>query len=341
MAQNQFLLYLSSGNTDRIDEIVYGRDARRVRGQARQDLKVRARREVGKNPYAWLQRVPERYREKARLILKLARNPQTFRVGGWTRNVGWKVRRSLQQMETDSPGALAFLYVYRFPHKHCGNSNAGGPRDWAAYRRWIAAVARGIGNHHVAVFLEPDGVGTTACLTRRAVRARWHLYRFGIGRLARDPNATIYLDGGHSHWYKPGQKARMLRRAGVMDPRVRGFFLNSTGYNPNREEVAYGNRVSRLLGGKHFVVSTAVNGNGPYRVRRKRYAAEQTCNPPGRALGSEPTVHTASPFADAYVWIGDPGRSGGCRHRGQPRPAPPNEWWEWYALQLAKRAHWQ
>ena len=346
-AQGQFVSYLTRGHPDAVDALVYGRSVLALPERERDVLRRDARVAIGRDPYAWLRRVPAARREDARLLLKIARNPQTFRVGRWrgaAHNPFPKLDRYLDEVDRVSPGAQAFLYVYGFQHHpvlgRCDHW-AGGPRFWAAYRPWIRRVAAAIGDRRVAVFLEPDGLGTTPCMAARARAVRYGLFRYAIMTLGRDRNATIYLDAGHSGWLKAGVKARLLRRAGGMNPRVRGFFLNSTGYNRTSAEIRHGNRVARLLHGKHFVVSTAVNGNGPYRVRRRRYANEQRCNPPGRALGPEPSVQTGSAFTDAFLWIGQPGRSGGCRHHGQPKPPPPNHWWEWYALQLAKNAHWE
>lgn len=60
------------------------------------------------------------------------------------------------------------------------------------------------------------------------------------------------------------------------------------------------------------MVSTAVNGQGPLRPRnRVRDGNEVLCNPPGRGLGPRPTTKTTSKLADGFLWIGNPGLSGG------------------------------
>ena len=285
-----------------------------------------------------------------RLMMKIARNPQTKRFGSWTEAPRYEVSAYLRRMELADPGAMTFLYAYRFPHEGCAAKrrswrgkyrrgyDAGGLHGAHAYREWIRAFAEGIGRHRVAVWLEPDGIGTLECLTRRGRRIRYGLYRYAISQLAKQPNTAIYLDGSASDWLEARDAAARLRRAGVMHPRVRGFFLNATHYDWTAKNVRYGDRIVRMLGGgKRYVVSTAVNGRGPYRLRRpKRYYNEQRCNPPGRALGPEPTVRTASRFADGYIWIGDPGRSGGTCHGGPPG----GTWWPEYALGLAARAGW-
>jgi endoglucanase len=305
------------------------------------------------DPYSLLQHVRPEDREKAQLMLKIARNPQTARYGHWTKRPGQEVRLYLRRLRRTDPGSYAFFYVYRLRHDGCarardwsGRYNRGwtaeGGREGRRYRRWIRAFARALGQQPAAVFLEPDGLGAMDCVPRRFRGTRYGLLRYAIRQISRDRNAAIYLDAGASDWEPAGAMAYRLRRAGV--GRVRGFFLNSTHYDWTQNNVRYGDRLSALLGGKHYVVSTAVNGRGPYRpTRRRRYFNEFRCNPPGRALGEEPTVRTASVWADAYLWIGDPGRSGSskCPHPGMPRAPRAGAWWEWYALELARDASWQ
>jgi endoglucanase len=357
MSQRQYLQYVTNGHLDRLDSVVHGPEVELIRGDARNAAK-RAMWPILQrtDPYSYLPRVAPANQDNARLMLKLARNPQTKRFGEYTTHPRRDVGEYLDRIEDAAPGAMAFLYLYRFPHRfrdelhhrggHCGSFDQDGPRFDAKYRAWIDGVAGGIRDRRATVFLEPDGLMTMKCLTARAKRSRYALFNYGISKLGSLPNTTVYMDAGHHGWFGKKAsiktKARMLRKAGVL--KARGFFLNSTGYNWTRDEVAHGNKLVKLLGGKpRFVVSTAVNGNGPYVLHRKlRYPEEQRCNPPGRALGAEPTVTTDSPFADAYLWIGDPGRSGAvCPHAGQPRAPQGGTWWEWYALDLARNAKWQ
>jgi endoglucanase len=334
MAQTQFLRYVTNGSRRRFDALW--------------PLMSRT------NPYTLLPRIPARNRDKARLVLKIARNPQTNRFGRWTRHPRHEVRSYLRRVRRVDPGAYPFFYVYRLPHDGCAAPsrswrrggdrgwNAGGRREARRYRRWIRAFARGLGQRPVAIFLEPDGLAVMECVPKRLRPRRYALMRYAIRKLRRNRNAAIYLDAGASDFggLSARKMARRLKLAGV--GRARGFFLNSTHYDWTRNNLRFGNRISRFLRGKHFVISTAVNGRGPYRLGRpKRYHNELRCNPPGRALGEEPTVRTGSIWADAYLWIGDPGRSGGkCPHPGFP-PAPPGgRWWEWYALHLARNASW-
>jgi endoglucanase len=89
----------------------------------------------------------------------------------------------------------------------------------------------------------------------------------------------------------------------------------------------YGDQLSGLIGGKHYIVDTSRNGLGPT-------ADGEWCNPSGRALGDRPTAATGDVLADAYFWIKRPGESDGTCNGGPAAGA----WWADYALGLAKRA---
>ena len=105
---------------------------------------------------------------------------------------------------------------------------------------------------------------------------------------------------------------------------------------PRLSAVRHPTKISQLVGGKHFVVSTAATGKGPLVPHSRVHDGNEVlCNPPGRGLGARPTTSTSSPLADAYLWIGNPGRSSGPCHAGDP---PNGTWWPRYALGLAKRA---
>jgi endoglucanase len=143
--------------------------------------------------------------------------------------------------------------------------------------------------------------------------------------LGRKPAVAVYLDAGNSAWQPVATIARRLRAAGVAG--ARGFSLNVANFNTSAAEAAYGERVSRLVGGKPFLIDTSRNGLGP--VRGKAW-----CNPPGRALGQAPTAATGNPLVDGFLWVKAPGESDG-RCNGGPAAG---RWWPEYALGLARRA---
>jgi endoglucanase len=148
------------------------------------------------------------------------------------------------------------------------------------------------------------------------------------------PRLVIYLDAGAADAVPPGRIAALLRRAGVA--KIQGFFLNSTHFDWTSREIRFGEQVSRLTGGKHFVVNTGENGRGPLVPRdRVHQGNEVLCNPAGRGLGPKPTTNTGYPNVDAFAWTSNPGESGGACVPGAP---PTGRYWPAYAVMLVRNA---
>ncbi|MEU6478978.1 glycoside hydrolase family 6 protein [Streptomyces sp. NPDC047017] len=231
----------------------------------------------------------------------------------------------------DRAGRTALLVLYDIPHRDCGQYSGGGAADGDAYRAWIDGVARGIADRAATVVLEPDAVLHLAdgCTPQEFQEERYDLLAGAVARLKALPGTKVYLDAGNAGWGRPDQIDGPLRRAGV--DRADGFAVNVSNFYSTADSLAYGKQLSAKVGGKHFVIDTSRNGNGPWTGGA---ADERWCNPPGRALGDTPTTETADPLADAYLWIKRPGESDGtCR--GGPKAGA---WWDAYALGLAARA---
>ena len=81
----------------------------------------------------------------------------------------------------------------------------------------------------------------------------------------------------------------------------------------SRANVKHGLELSRLTGGKHFVINTAKNGRGPvsYKAANGR-RINVWCNPGLRGLGPAPTTDTSHPKVDAYLWVNRPGYGQSC-----------------------------
>jgi endoglucanase len=162
--------------------------------------------------------------------------------------------------------------------------------------------------------------------------------------LSKLPNATIYLEAGASDWEPATRTVRQLHYIGI--EKVRGFMLNVTHYDWTRDNIIHGLQISRMTGGKPFVVSTAFNGRGPvyYRrwISRRRHkwrTINVSCHPLRRGLGIPPTTSTSNSKVDAYLWIGRPGYSGGRCNGG---PLPVGSWWPKRALMFARnRTGWE
>ena len=269
-------------------------------------------------------------RDDAAKVLSLAETPQFKWFGMWEQPVVGKLQGMFEQADDSVP----LLAVFGDEHQGCGSpgtNTSGGLGQNASYRRWIDQVARGIGSSEVVIAFEPDSLGLIECL-RPSLRApRLRALAYGVKALSKLPNATVYVEAGAPDWQDVPTMARKLRAVGVS--RARGFMLNATHHVTTPKNLKYGAKLSRALGGKHFIVNTSHNGNGPL------YRNGQTiwCNPPNAAAGALPTTDTGHPKADAYLWIERPGFSNGACNGG---PARVGAWWEERAILMVERASW-
>lgn len=276
----------------------------------------------------------------ARMLAAISQQPEAKRFGSFTDNVQGTVAKYLAKASARKPNAVPLLATYRLQHLQCGGVTDT-PAEVAAYKRWYQGFAKGIGNHRAIVFLEIDALITARCLSHHGLAVRIDELRSAIDSLSAVPHAVVYLDAGAADALRPAWTASMLRRVG--DARIQGFFTNSTHYNWTGNEISYGRAVSRLTGGKHFVVNTAVNGRGPLRPKsRVADGNEVRCNPPGRGLGPRPTADVTGRYGghglDGLFWIGNPGRSTGeCGH-GDP---PTGDFFLDYAIGLIKHANYR
>ena len=225
-------------------------------------------------------------------------------------------------------GATPVFALYAIPHRDCGSFAAGGFATGAGYRQWIDSVASGLGSMPAAIILEPDAIAMADCLSADQQQERFELLSYAVDSLTRDPAAAVYIDGGHSRWLSADVLAARLNQVGVQ--RARGFSLNTANFYTTEEEIGFGDAVSAMTGGAHYVIDTSRNGAGP---------AEGTpldwCNPGGRALGVAPTTATASPNVDAYLWVKRPGESDGSCDRGEPAAG---RFVSSYAVELVRNA---
>jgi endoglucanase len=257
----------------------------------------------------------------AALMERIASQPVAKWMGNWNsdirRDVASYVTRASQQ------GATAVLVAYNIPSRDCGSYSAGGSAGADAYRKWIRGFAAGLGGKSAIVVLEPDAVPGADCLSASARQERYDLLRDAI-QVLKGANAVVYLDAGNSRWLKPEQAAERLEKAGLT--LADGFSLNVSNYQSTSSNIAYGEALSRRVGGKHFIIDTSRNGIGG--------SGSSWCNVKGQSLGDFPTTNTGHALVDALLWIKQPGESDGeCN--GGPRAGG---WWPDYALGLAQRA---
>ncbi|WBO66108.1 glycoside hydrolase family 6 protein [Streptomyces camelliae] len=225
----------------------------------------------------------------------------------------------------------ALLVLYDIPHRDCGQYSQGGAADGDTYRAWIDGVARGIQDRRAVVILEPDAVLhlVDGCTPAPFHEERYDLLKGAITTLKSLQNTKVYLDAGNAGWGRPDQIYQSLQQAGI--DRADGFAVNVSNFYSTQDSLAYGKQLSAKVGGKHFVIDTSRNGNGP---DTSGDPSQRWCNPPGRALGETPTTRTSDPLVDAYLWVKRPGESDGtCK--GGPKAGA---WWASYALALARNS---
>lgn len=265
----------------------------------------------------------------AALLRRIAREPVGIWLGTWVSaaRVAATVRTTMSEAAAD--GSMPIFVLYAFPYRGCGRGAAIGSRGAAAYERWIAHVAAGIGTGRAAIILEPDTIAQffaqPGCLSSAELRNGLALLRRAVDQLVRLPDTAVYVDAGHSRWRPVKVMAPLLLAAGVS--KARGFSLNVSNFNSTAAEESYGDRLSALVHGAHYVIDTSRNGVA---------TAKTWCNPPGQALGEPPTVKTGNRLVDALLWIKPPGASDGLCNGGPPAGV----FWTSYALSLAASARW-
>jgi endoglucanase len=229
--------------------------------------------------------------------------------------------------DAQASGAMPILALYGIPHRDCGSFAAGGFGSGDAYKGWIDSVAADIGGGPAAVILEPDALAMADCLSAGQRQERFDLMRYAVDTLTRNPATAVYIDGGHSRWVSAEDMAGRLNDVGVA--KARGFSLNTANFFTTEEEMGYGDAISGMTGGSHYVIDTSRNGAGP---------TDDTmywCNPSGRALGAAPTTATGNGNVDAFLWVKRPGESDGSCGRGEPSAGT---FVSQYAINLASNA---
>lgn len=258
----------------------------------------------------------------AAVMEKIAGAPQASWFGGWNADVRADVNQAVSNAAASN--ALPVLVAYNIPQRDCGSYSAGGASSADGYRSWITDFARGIGSRSAIVILEPDALSGMDCLNSTDRQMRLDLLADAVKTLG-DAGAMVYIDAGHSRWHPVETMAPRLKAAGI--DRAAGFSLNVSNFHSTADQVTYGNALSALVGGKHYVIDTSRNGLGAA-------GDSEWCNPDGRALGERPTSNTGHALVDAYLWVKRPGESDGACN-GHPAAGV---WMPEYALGLAKRA---
>lgn len=255
----------------------------------------------------------------AALMDRIAAQPVAKWLNEWSGDVRAEVARYVSGAA--SRGQTPVLVAYDIPNRDCGSYSAGGSASSSAYGKWIRQFAAGLGGNTSVVILEPDAVAGASCLSASAREQRFSMLRDAI-QVLKAAHAVVYLDGGNATWLSADAIAVRLRDAGI--DQADGFALNVSNYISTARSVAYGDQVSKLVGGKHYVIDTSRNGLGG--------KGDAWCNVAGQALGEAPTTSTGRALVDAFLWIKVPGESDGTCNGGPHSGA----WWPQYALELAR-----
>ncbi|MET8255517.1 glycoside hydrolase family 6 protein [Micromonospora sp. NPDC005197] len=205
---------------------------------------------------------------------------------------------------------IPLLAVYEITNRDCGGASAGGAPDLNQYQTWVSNFARGLGNQTVLIILETDSLALQTCLSSGEISARNQAITTATRTIkSANPNAKVYLDGGHSTWNSAGETANRLRAAGVQY--ADGFFTNVSNFNSTSGEANFGRSVISALNGmgisgKRQIIDTSRNGG----------ASGDWCGDDNtdRRIGTYPTTNTGDANIDAYLWVKPPGEADGCRY---------------------------
>jgi endoglucanase len=201
--------------------------------------------------------------------------------------------------------------VYEIPNRDCGGASAGGAPDYGQYQQWITGFTQGLGGRTVIVALETDALALQSCLSGSEITARDQAISQAVQTIKRaDPNAEVYLDGGHSAWNSATEQGSRLRAAGVQY--ADGFFTNVSNFQPLSNEAAYGRAIisylqSQGISGKHQIIDTSRNG-GAAGAQGDWCGDDNT----DHRIGAYPTLDTGDQNIDGYLWVKPPGEGDGC-----------------------------
>lgn len=272
--------------------------------------------------HAKLARSP-RLAHQVALLEKIASEPEAQRfslysAGGGPGAVFGQVQKVFCRNLTADPGAVPIITTYFLYQAGYCETYAEIVAHRGTFERQVDEMAAGIGRRPAVMLLELDAIGSSECMAGSRALGAWEAdLRYEISKVSALPHTVVYVEGGYADAAGPAYTARVLRAVGVR--RIRGFFTNDTHLDWTSNEIRWGERVSRLTGGAHFVVNTADNGRGPkLNPHPFRQGIEQLCNPPGRGLGPRPTTFTGFRHVDAFLWVHPPGNSSGTCHGGPP-----------------------
>jgi endoglucanase len=253
---------------------------------------------------------------KVALLEKIADQPEAQRfsrysAGGGPGAIFAQVQKIFCHNMTADPGSIPIITTYfLYQAGYCETSSeivANRP----TFERQVNEMVAGIERRPAVMLLELDAIGSSRCMARSGALHEWETdMRYEINAVASLPHTVVYIEGGYSDANNAAYTARVLNAVGVRN--IRGFFTNDTHMNWTANEIRWGEKVSALTGGTHFIVNTADNGHGPLlNPHPGKQGVENLCNPPGRGAGPPTNAATGFPAIDAFMWVHVPGTSSG------------------------------
>jgi endoglucanase len=275
---------------------------------------------------------------KARLLAKIANQEETqnvslFAQGGGPGAIAAQTTKLLcnNMLADPTPATVPVLSTFLiYPQGKICSQLPAIQRWQSTFKRLVNEMARAIGRKRAVILMEIDSIGTSACLTGRALTLWLKDLRYEAQKFSQLPHAVTYEEAGYSDANAAGWTAKRLAKAGVN--LIRGFWTNGTHFAWSINEIRWAQDVANDLGRlahgykAHFVVNTAQNGQGPkLNPHPVQQGIESLCNPPGRGLGRLPTGNVSPTFdgrtfkgLDAFLWTGVPGRSHNSNCPGGP-----------------------
>jgi len=219
--------------------------------------------------------------KNALLIAAMEATPQAVWLTGNTpAQTASTVTQTLR--EANFQRAIPLFVLYNIPGRDCGSYSAGGAENTTDYEAWIDAIAGAIGNQKVVILLEPDaiadlpsdcGYDPTQVNIPEAVTNRYAQINYAITQLEQQPQTSVYIDGGNSHWQAVPVITQRLITAGVQQ--AQGFFSNVSNFNLTTYESKFDTWVSACMA---FGMNPA---DGGWRLGNYSYCASQYYSPLG------------------------------------------------------------
>lgn len=276
---------------------------------------------------------------RQQLLATIGMRPRTKWYGGWVPDnaIGSTVRKYIAASQNGDPEKLVQIAVFRMkPWEGEGCERRSTVAEKRSYKRWINALAAGIGSTPMLVVMQPDGPFLW-CVPDLGAKSK--LLTYATKKLSALPRTSVYIDAGAADWCEngkgndPARCAAILMRTGIQY--ARGFALDSTHYTGPADNIAHGAAIAAVLeaagyGSKHFILDTAKSGRPTMwadmipatkhdlkdNARVCRTAAQTRCV----TLGIPPTVRVADAqwgltsderalakrYVDGFVWFGRP-----------------------------------